>query len=171
MIENELRLSKATHGEAPTDPVALGPLLKGLIADLGARLDAAAARVDVSEQLPAVFVDPDQARQVFGNLIENAVKYRRPESPLVVQIEVHRDGLPDGLCEIVVTDNGRGFEDSAAETLFDSFRRAAQDEAGSGLGLAICRRIVEHHGGTIRARGTPGAGASFFVRLPMANPG
>ena len=170
MIENELRLSKATHGEAPTDPVALGPLLTGLIADLAPHLEAATGRVDLETNLPAVFVDADQARQVFGNLIENAVKYRRPESPLVVSIEAHHNGVPDGLCEIVVSDNGRGFEDEAAESLFDSFRRASQEEPGSGLGLAICRRIVEHHGGTIRARGTPGAGASFFVRLPMATP-
>lgn len=169
MIENELRLSKATHGEAPTDPVALAPLLKGLLADLAPRLEAASARIELPAELPAVFVDPDQTRQVFGNLIENAVKYRRPESPLVIRIEAHRDGLPDGLCEVVVTDNGRGFEDEAAERLFDSFRRASQDQAGSGLGLAICRRIVEHHGGSIRAKGTPGAGASFYVRLPVAS--
>jgi signal transduction histidine kinase len=169
MIENELRLSKATHGEAPTDPVELGPLLKSLLTDLAPRLEAATARVELGSDLPSVFVDPDQARQIFGNLIENAVKYRRPESPLVIRVEAHEEGSPDGLCEIVVTDNGRGFEDAAAETLFDSFRRASQDQAGAGLGLAICRRIVEHHGGTIRAKGTPGAGASFFVRLPKAS--
>jgi signal transduction histidine kinase len=167
MIENELRLSKATHGEAPTEPVALTPLLGALLNDLAPRLTEAAATVDVDE-LPSVFVDADQARQVFGNLLENAVKYRRLDVPLQVRIELGRDPLPDDLCEIRIGDNGRGFDPAAAENLFDSFRRATEDQAGSGLGLAICRRIVEHHGGSIQAEGSPDRGATFIVRLPMA---
>jgi signal transduction histidine kinase len=167
MIENELRLSKATHGEAPTEPVALTPLLGALLNDLAPRLTEANGQVEV-EELPSVFVDPDQARQVFGNLLENAVKYRRPDVPLRVRIEHDREARTDGLCEIRVRDNGRGFDSDSAEKLFDSFRRATEDQAGSGLGLAICRRIVEHHGGSIHAEGAPDQGATFVVRLPMA---
>lgn len=167
MIENELRLSKATHGTAPTEPIELGPLLEAILHDLSPRLEEAGAKVEVSE-MPRVFVDPDQARQVFGNLLENAVKYRRPDVPLRVHVQLGREPTLEGMCEIRVRDNGRGFDPSAAESLFDSFRRATQDQAGSGLGLAICRRIVEHHGGSIHAEGAPAQGATFVVRLPMA---
>jgi len=167
MIENELRLSKAAHGEVPTEPVALGPLVQEVAASLAPQLEPIGARIEVGE-LPAAFIDSDQARQIFTNLIENAIRYRRTEVPLEIRIAAERtDELPSGFSDIVVRDNGQGFETSASERLFETFRRGSHGGIGSGLGLAIARRIVEHHGGSIRAEGTPGEGARFVLRLPV----
>src|SRR5690606_32980279 len=101
MIENELELSKATHGHVPSDPVPLRGLVDAVVGDLRPRLEELGAEV-VVEPLPEVFADPDQTRQVFGNLIENALKYRRPEVPLVVRVAEERRPDLDGLCEISI---------------------------------------------------------------------
>ncbi len=170
MIENELRLSKAAHGEVPTDPVPLTPIVQEVAADLAPKLETADARVDVGE-LPAALIDADQARQIFTNLIENAIRYRRPDATLEIRIESRREDVPAEFCEIVVSDNGQGFDTTASEQLFQAFRRGTETAEGSGLGLAICRRIVEHHGGSIRAEGTPGEGATFTIRLPTPGEG
>ena len=73
-------------------------------------------------------------------------------------------------CEIRISDNGQGFAESDAERVFDLFEQLPGRKnagGGSGVGLAICRRIVEHHGGTIRAEAHPGSGATFIVDLPI----
>ncbi|MFY0582287.1 sensor histidine kinase [Cystobacter fuscus] len=72
-------------------------------------------------------------------------------------------------CELVVEDNGIGFEEKFAERIFDVFQRlhGRGQYEGTGIGLAICRKIVERHGGHIRARSTPGQGSAFLVSLPL----
>ena len=106
---------------------------------------------------------------MFRNLIENAIKYHRPDVPLVIGIEgrVLPGAAGESVCEIVVHDNGRGFDTSDADAIFSIFRRLEEETTtGSGIGLAICRRIVERHGGSIAAEGHPGSGATFRIRLP-----
>ena len=94
-----------------------------------------------------------------------------PDAPLVVRISGRSADREDGrYCEIRVSDNGQGFAERDAEKIFDLFEQLPgrkATSAGSGVGLAICRRIVEHHGGTIRAEGHPGEGATFVIDLPI----
>jgi light-regulated signal transduction histidine kinase (bacteriophytochrome) len=124
------------------------------------RIDEAGATVSM-DKLPKVPGDQAQFAQVFQNLISNALKYRKPGRPPVIQIM----SCPDrsDAC-VVIRDNGIGFEQVQSERIFGLFKRLHKDAyPGTGLGLAICKRIVERYGGRIWAKSSPDQGAAFFV--------
>jgi light-regulated signal transduction histidine kinase (bacteriophytochrome) len=103
-------------------------------------------------------------RQVFSNLLGNAVKFTRLRESAVIEIgEIQTD---DG-AEIFVRDNGVGFTMKYADKLFQVFQRLHREDEfeGTGVGLAIVHRILQKHGGTIRAESSPGNGAAFFFSL------
>ena len=117
------------------------------------------------ENMPVIEADETQMLQLFQNLIGNALKYRSSESPLIKiygRLDAH------GFCEIFVSDNGIGFEQQFATLIFKPFQRlhGRGEYEGTGMGLAICRKIVELHGGSIRAESEPGKGSTFIIRLP-----
>jgi signal transduction histidine kinase len=168
-LEAQLRLARATYTQPSFDEdVDVAALLRELVADGTLGLRQVGATVEIAD-LPTIRADSAQLRQLFRNLLENALKYRRPNVPLAIRIDggiAHRDHGRH--CEIRVADNGQGFAESDAEKIFDLFEQLpGRKVVGSGVGLAICRRIVEHHGGTIRAEGRPGAGATFLIDLPL----
>lgn len=119
-------------------------------------------------------------RQLFQNLIGNALKYRRQGVPPVIEIASEAkpgtDRYPGGgrgaSHRVTVTDNGIGFEDEHAERIFGIFQRLHGRTAysGTGVGLAICRKIVERCNGTISASGVLDHGATFTVTLPEVQP-
>ena len=120
----------------------------------------------VLDELPSVVADPAQMRQLFQNLLSNALKFRRADVPL--EVVVTAASPPCEWHEIAVRDNGIGLEQRHGEQIFEPFARlhGRSDYAGTGIGLAICRRIVERHGGGISVRSSTGAGATFTVTLP-----
>jgi signal transduction histidine kinase len=131
--------------------------------------------------LPGIDADPSQMRQLFQNLIANAVKFHRPDVPPVVDVEgelvtgaLASSGAdePVPMARITVRDNGIGFDEKYRERIFDVFQRLhGRDEyEGTGVGLAICRKIVERHGGLITAHSRAGEGATFVVLLPVRPP-
>jgi signal transduction histidine kinase len=170
-LEAQLRLARVTYTQ-PTleEDVNVAALIREVVGDGSLGLHAARATVEIGE-VPTVHADSGQLRQLFRNLLENAVKYRRPGAPLEIGITGQVAERESGrFCEIRVSDNGQGFAESDAEKIFDLFEQLPGRKSagtGSGVGLAICRRIVEHHGGTIRAEGRPGAGATFIIELPL----
>jgi signal transduction histidine kinase len=168
-LEGQLRLARAAYErrEAAMEDVDMRDLVEQVVVSFKTELDEAGARIDVGD-LPVLCADPTQMRQVFRNLIENALKYRREEVPLRIRIEsARREEGGEPVCEISVRDNARGFSQHDAEEIFKIFRRLDDGTAsGSGLGLALCRRIVEHHDGTISAVGHPGEGSTFVICLP-----
>jgi len=107
-----------------------------------------------------------QIRQVFQNLIENAIRYRSPDRALAIEIDLDQERLDDNAVVIVVRDNGSGIDPAHHERIFDLFRRAHSGYEGVGLGLAICKRIVERHKGTLSVDSAPDEGAAFAIRLP-----
>jgi two-component system, OmpR family, phosphate regulon sensor histidine kinase PhoR len=123
--------------------------------------------LDVNGRLPQVDCDPDRLRQVLGNLIDNAVKY----SPDGGEVRIELD--PNGeMMRFVVRDQGLGFEQAAAERIFERFYRVDPEQTrgigGTGLGLYISRELVNRMGGRIWAESEPGKGASLFFELPLA---
>jgi signal transduction histidine kinase len=115
--------------------------------------------------LPAASFDPSLMRQVFVNLIGNALKFTRDIDEPRIEVAAAREGP-----EIVlsVRDNGAGFDMARADELFVPFKRLHSGYEGSGIGLTIVRRIVERHGGRAWAQGAMDRGATFFVSLPAA---
>jgi light-regulated signal transduction histidine kinase (bacteriophytochrome) len=121
------------------------------------------------ENLPAVSGDPAMLKQVFANLIGNAVKYTRDRDPANVQIG-WRDG-EDGMADFFVKDNGAGFDMNYAGKLFGVFQRLhrAEEFEGVGIGLATVQRIVQRHGGRAWAEGAVNQGATFYFNLKRVN--
>jgi signal transduction histidine kinase len=174
LIEGELALAGVRRGGMVRVSVDLGELVRDIVAEFAPILERKQARVQV-EALPVVHGDPAQLRRVLANLIDNALKYRRPGVPPCIRVEgeVRPAGWGRGSeCVIRVHDNGRGFDAEEREQIFDMFRRVGSPGGikGSGIGLAMCRRIVMRHGGTISADGRPGEGATFTIVL-SAPPG
>ena len=153
----------ATHPE-PLDTVDLKEAVMEVISDLEIKFERFGASVEVSE-LPAVKGEKSQIRQLFQNLIANALKFHGQEQP---HIKIYY--RPTGHdCRIFVEDNGIGFDEKYVDRIFEPFQRLHGKSAyeGTGMGLAICRKIVERHGGDITAKSKPGEGSTFIITLPL----
>jgi light-regulated signal transduction histidine kinase (bacteriophytochrome) len=123
-------------------------------------------RIDIDD-LPSAAADARVIRQVWCNLIGNALKYSAKRAEPHVQIKGRIEGVE---VPYQVEDNGAGFDMRYADRLFGVFQRLhrAEEFSGRGVGLAIVQRIIARHGGRIQARGAPDAGASFEFALPAA---
>ena len=133
--------------------------------DLETRIHLSRGTINV-DKLPDIEADPVQMRQLFQNLISNALKYRKEDVAPVVNIS-SRSG-DNGFVTIRIEDNGLGFDEKYKERIFQLFQRLHGRTAyeGTGIGLSICKKIIEHHNGTITVSSTPGVGTSFIVSLP-----
>jgi signal transduction histidine kinase len=162
------QIESSTDAVAASDRVEIASVVRDAISDVATDLDAVGAKVRVGT-LPVVRGDARQLYQLFRNLLENAIKYRRDDvtSEIAIDSRVASGSAgPDG-CEILVEDNGRGFAPEDAERIFEPSERLASNGAdGQGLGLAICKSIVERHGGRLCAEGRPDEGATFRIVLP-----
>lgn len=162
-VEGLLTLARVTTGDLAEERVDVAALLDEVVAGIGPALDDGGARLQVGP-LPDVRGDGRQLRLLLQNLLLNAVRYRDPARPLVVDVSADRRGER---WRFVVADNGRGLDGLDLDGLFEPFVRAGEGErlGSTGLGLATCRRVVERHGGTITAEpGEPGA--RFVFTLP-----
>jgi len=166
LVSDLLTYSQVTTRVQTFAATDLSLVAREVIADLETTVANTGGRVEVGE-LPVIDADALQMRQLLQNLLGNALKYRRPDTPPVVRLDSMR---PDRRhCAITVADNGIGFSQEHAEKIFRMFARLhgkAQYD-GSGIGLAICRQIVERHNGSITAQGIIGQGAVFTVTLPI----
>lgn len=122
-------------------------------------------------RLPTAWADRMQMTQLFRNLISNSVKYRGAGEP--ARITVHAENVSPASMTVVLSDEGIGFDPDHSERIFGIFERlhGRSEYPGTGMGLALCRRIVELHGGTIRAEGESGVGATFRFDLPRTQQG
>lgn len=164
LITNLLAFSRVATRVHEPEPVALGQIVDEILLDLEQRISETDGRVEVGP-LPTIEADPMQMRQLFQNLVGNALKYRRPEEPPIVRVSAETVGQR---VRISIADNGIGFEQSQADKVFAPFQRLHARSAyeGTGMGLAICRRIVERHDGMIGVTSQPGVGTTFVVDLP-----
>jgi PAS domain S-box-containing protein len=168
LINDLLQLSRVSTRAKAFSPVDLNATLREVLEDLGSRLCDSGGTVKV-EPLPALDADATQMRQLFQNLIANALKFRKPGEAPAVLVKVLEADEKDNRAVLCVEDHGIGFEPRFAERIFGLFQRlhGRQEYEGTGIGLAVCRRIVERHGGHLTAEGRPGNGATFRVELPF----
>jgi signal transduction histidine kinase len=144
--------------------------LSDLLADVVAAVDGPTQSQIVVGDLVEVWADRLLLRQVFDNLIGNALKYVAPGT--TPRIAVETSLMDGGWARVMVRDNGIGIPDSQRDRVFDSFHRAAEGYEGTGLGLAICKRTVERHGGTIEITdNADGIGSCFELTLLTAEAG
>jgi two-component system, OmpR family, sensor histidine kinase KdpD len=142
-------------------------LIHDVLGHMQLSLQGRDVRTSIPENLPPVELDYLQMDQVLTNLLENAVRYTPPESP----IEISAQAI-DGEMQVSVADRGPGIPPADQERIFDKFYRVMGTESkknisGSGLGLAVCRGLVEAHSGRIWAENRPGGGTVFRFTLPV----
>ncbi len=182
LIDDLLAYARVTTKAQPFAPVNLDQVVREVLSDLELRIEKTGARIELGE-LPAVEADPLQMRQMFQNLLSNALKFQRPDSPPAIRVTGWivdgdatlslRNPAAFGTCQIVIEDNGIGFDEKYLDRLFQPFQRLNPQSAfeGTGIGLAICSKIAERHGGGITAASTPGQGSRFLVTLPRRQRG
>ncbi|MEX2218797.1 MAG: ATP-binding protein [Phycisphaerales bacterium] len=156
------------YSRAGTRPISIVPtsaelILAQALQELRIAVAESGARV-THGPLPTVPADPGQLRQVFLNLIGNAIKFRGHAAP---EVHISARQRPEGW-EFSVRDNGIGIEPQYAERIFEIFQRLHTREryAGTGIGLSICKRILDRHGGRIWVEAAPGAGSTFRFLIP-----
>ncbi|TYL38601.1 histidine kinase [Natronococcus pandeyae] len=163
MIDQLLTYSRIERCGESFEPLDLDPVLEDVREDLRFHLEETDAALS-AESLPRVEGDSNQLRQLFQNLLCNAIKYSG-ESPPQIDVTAERDG---DSWVIAVHDEGIGIEPSEQERIFDVFDRlhSREEYDGTGIGLALCERIVERHGGEIWVESEPGRGSTFSFTLP-----
>lgn len=166
LISDLLKYSQITKGIRSFKEVDLKEIVLEVLDDLELQVKNSGAQVEVGE-LPVLSAEPVLMRQVFQNLIVNALKFHLPETAPVVKIESEQ--LSQHMVQIRVIDQGIGFDEQFLERIFKPFERlhGVDEYEGSGIGLSICRKIVERHSGSITARSEPGKGTTFIVNLPV----
>lgn len=159
------RYANVTDGDSAHEPVHLDAIVDDAKERLAGRLDAADATVD-AQGLPTVQGDREQLLELFTELLNNAIQFRR-EDPLRVTIQATPE---ERRWRIDVEDNGQGFDPAYAEGLFRPFRQLdpTPGDESVGIGLTICRRIVENHEGAISAHANPDQGTTMRLTLPAA---
>jgi PAS domain S-box-containing protein len=164
LIDSLLAFSRIGRQALQLVPVDLNALVQDVVEELGGDIDNRVVEWDCSA-LPRATADRTLLRQVFANLISNAVKFTRGRAVARIAIGCQEEG--DRLV-FFVKDNGTGFDMRYADKLFGVFHRlhSAEEFAGTGIGLANCKRIIERHGGRIWAESAPDAGATFYFSLP-----
>jgi len=164
LIDDLLKLSRLGQAALRPEWVDLGALAEDVKKECLAPHPGRSIEVTI-HPLPRVWGDPSLLRQVFVNLIGNAVKYTAPRERAV--IEIGATERADGI-DCYVKDNGVGFDPAHAQRIFEAFQRvhSPRDFEGSGVGLTIVDRIIQRHGGRVWAEGQEGRGATFRFSLP-----
>jgi light-regulated signal transduction histidine kinase (bacteriophytochrome) len=165
LIQDVLSFSLINRAEMKFSRIDLDKVLSEALQDLEIIIEEKKAAINVSK-LPEIYGDERMIRQLFENIIGNALKYSRADPRPVIDV---RGRLHGNEVELSFSDNGIGFDEKYLEQMFTLFKRLhnRQTYEGTGLGLAICRKITDLHRGRIWAEGQEEKGATFFVSLPV----
>jgi two-component system phosphate regulon sensor histidine kinase PhoR len=172
LIEDLLAISELESGRVTLNlqSVQLHDLAEKVLEDFKAR--AGSRNVTLANETPVLQIraDPVRLEQVFGNLVDNAIKYGKPNGTVTIAARA----VDDSQAEICVVDDGQGIPPEALERVFERFYRLdkarSREQGGTGLGLSIVKHIVQSHGGRIWATSELGHGAKFFFTLPCGAP-
>lgn len=167
LIDDLLAFSRASRAPLRRSRLDMAALARSVYTDVRAAEDPAREIEFRTGDIPRADGDPDLMRQVWQNLLSNALKYTRPKARAIIEVS----GAPaDGGFAWTVRDNGVGFDMAYHDKLFGVFQRlhSPKEFEGTGVGLALVDRIVRRHGGRVSAKGVPGEGAAFTFWLPDA---
>jgi light-regulated signal transduction histidine kinase (bacteriophytochrome) len=170
LLQDLLSYSLVSGGQLNFERVDLNQIVTEVLEDMRGTIEESGAGLSVSP-LPVVSANPLQMRQMFQNLISNAIKYRKPGEHPNVRISTRGIKTPMGkrnsVWEVIVEDDGIGFDNEYAEKIFKLFERlhGHSEYDGTGVGLATALKIVQRHGWTIKAEGEPGVGAKFTILM------
>ncbi|MCD6010617.1 MAG: sensor signal transduction histidine kinase [Flavipsychrobacter sp.] len=177
LINDLLEFSRVSKAGQKFETVDLDTILAQVKTDLELTIEETGTVIN-SQPLPKVEAVASQMKQLFANIINNAIKFRKPDTSPVITIECtlaskeeklkHEVNPGDIYYKIQIADNGIGFESEYATRIFQVFQRlhGKAEYPGSGIGLAICKKILEHHKGTIYAENIHDIGARFTFILP-----
>ena len=173
-------LSFSRHSLASSDfkKTDLNLLAKGAMSELEIEIEKTNAHINL-QKLPVTYVIPNLMQQLFYNLINNAIKFRKKGISPVINIYAEKmeplqlnqfiqNPQDNNYYKISVTDNGIGFDDKHANDIFVVFKRlhSYHEFEGTGVGLSICKKIIEKHNGFIVAESEPDKGSTFIIGLP-----
>ncbi len=179
LIDDLMSFSRLSSQAQNVVNVPLGELVKFVLSDLELLIADTGASINVSP-LPTVTGDPTQLRQLFQNLLANAIKFKHANTFPIIHVTAQKitaNELPPGVAPAIqadsyhridVQDNGIGFDEKYLDRIFQVFQRlhGRSEFEGTGIGLAICERAVHNHGGAITARSQMGEGSTFSIYLP-----
>jgi light-regulated signal transduction histidine kinase (bacteriophytochrome) len=166
MVQDLLSFTKVSdEGAIAPSATDSSEVIREVIQGLAVLIGEAGADISFG-RLPLINMQPTHLRQLFQNLICNALKYRRPDAKTTINVSAVKTGR---VWTFAVADNGIGFDPIYSQRIFGVFKRlhGRKEYPGSGIGLAICSRIVALYGGRIWAEGRPGAGATFYFTASM----
>ena len=177
LINDLLNFSRQSVSSSDFQKTDLNVLVKEAIAELEIEVEKSNAKIHIGE-LPVVWAIPSLMKQLFHNLVSNAVKFRKRGVGPIVQIEaekIYEPGPSEPVkpnnrirYKVSITDNGIGFDPKYSDEIFVVFKRlnSYHEYEGTGVGLSICRKILEKHNGSIAAQSEPGKGSTFSFVLP-----
>ena len=169
MIEGVLTYSILNSDAQTISPVDLNDVFDNIESDLEVAIQGSGAELRRGK-MPAIEGAPVLLYQLFYNLVNNALKFStEADKPLIVISSRLSEGAGKRIAEVMVKDNGIGFDQDQSGRIFEAFARLNSKDKfeGTGLGLALCKKIAERHHGGISAAGVRGAGAVFTVKLPL----
>ncbi|MES2605453.1 MAG: ATP-binding protein [Pseudomonadota bacterium] len=175
LITDLLTFARITTKAKPFLPVSLSTVADEVREDLELAIEEAGATLTIGD-LPEIEADQVQMKQLFQNLVGNALKFRRPGVAPVISITAEvadrtRIAHRQQTVTLRFADNGIGFDEMYVDRIFQPFQRlhGKKEYSGTGIGLAVCLRVVERHGGSMTATSTPNEGSTFLVTLPRFN--
>ena len=174
LINDLLQFSRQTINPGDFVNTDLGELVKEAMLELEIEIEKNNAQIHV-DNLPVICAIPGLMRQLFYNLINNAIKFRKKDTPPMINISGEKmNNLRNGnnYYKISVSDNGIGFDPAYSDEIFMIFKRlhSYHEFQGSGVGLSICKKIVDKHNGFIRAHSRLNEGSTFIIELPEEQP-
>ena len=165
LAERTLDLARIKHEPAPLESVDVDAVVREVLTLLKTSCEEKHVRVTIAPELPKLGCRRIHVKQIFENLIGNAIKYmgNQPDPHVEIGTAERENGML-----LFVRDNGVGIDASMIDRIFLPFQRlGAGDIPGSGIGLSIVKTVVEQYGGAVSVDSTPGVGSTFYVRLPI----
>ena len=186
LIKDLLAYSRITTKVRPFVATDLNAVVEEVLSDLETAIEQTKGQICL-DKLPTIEADPLQMRQLFQNLIGNALKFHQSEQTPLIKISQNKSddsksmiiALHDAsshsssdFIKLQIEDNGIGFDEKYLDRIFTPFQRlhGRSEYEGTGMGLAICRKIIERHGGRLTAKSSVGQGATFIISLPRIQP-